>query len=57
MQSAQLAPLIREFDLGEDAVDAATAGDMGAFVRAITKKFASDSSKKSDGEPEDMALD
>ena len=53
-QSAQLAPLIREFDLGDEAVAAATAGDMEAFVKALQKK-SKDGDKKD--EPEDMALD
>ena len=54
-QSAQLAPLIREFDLGDEAVAAATAGDMEAFVKALQKKSKKDDDKKD--EPEDMALD
>ena len=53
-QSAQLAPLIREFDLGDEAVAAATAGDMEAFVKALQKKSKDDDKKD---EPEDMALD
>ena len=53
-QSAQLAPLIREFDLGDEAVAAATAGDMEAFVKALQKKSKDDGKKD---EPEDMALD
>ena len=54
LQSAQLAPLIREFDLGDEAVAAATAGDMEAFVKALQKKSKDDDKKD---EPEDMALD
>merc|ERR1712150_212114 len=38
LQSGQLAPLIREFNLGDSAVAAATAGDMESFIKAITKK-------------------
>merc|ERR1711994_364607 len=49
LQSGQLAPLVREFGLGEKAVEAATAGDMAAFVKALQDE-------KKD-EPEDMALD
>lgn len=57
-QSAQLAPLVREFDLGDEAVAAATAGDMEAFVKALQKNKSKDGDgdKKKD-EPEDMALD
>ena len=57
-QSAQLAPLIREFNLGDDAVAAATAGDLEAFVKALQKnQGGSAGDKKKDDEPEDMALD
>merc|ERR1719273_3012292 len=35
LQSGQLAPLIREFNLGDSAVAAATSGNMEAFVKAI----------------------
>lgn len=52
-QSAQLAPLIREFDLGTEAVEAATKGDLETFVKALQKS----ASKKKDDAPEDMALD
>lgn len=38
LQSGQLAPLIREFNLGDAAIAAATAGDMEAFIKAIEKK-------------------
>ena len=57
-QSAQLAPLVREFDLGDEAVTVATAGDMEAFVKALQKNKSKDGDgdKKKD-EPEDMALD
>ena len=56
-QSAQLAPLIREFDLGDEAVAAATAGDMEAFVKALQKKSKDAGDDKKKDEPEDMALD
>ncbi len=56
-QSGQLAPLIREFDLGEEAITAATAGDLDAFTRALQKKEEAKKEKKKDDEPEDMALD
>ena len=38
LQSGQLAPLIREFDLGDDAVAAAASGNLEAFVKAIENK-------------------
>lgn len=53
-QSGQLAPLIREFDLGDEAVAAATAGNLEAFSKAMEDK-AKKAPKKD--EPEDMALD
>jgi len=37
LQSGLIAPLAREFGLGEEAVAAATQGDMGAFVKAFEK--------------------
>jgi hypothetical protein len=37
LQTGQLAPLIREFQLGDEAVQAAAAGDMEAFVKALQK--------------------
>ena len=42
LQSGQLAPLIREFDLGDDAVAAAAAGNLEAFVKAIGSKAKKD---------------
>jgi 26S proteasome regulatory subunit N13 len=57
-QSGQLAPLIREFSLGEEAVTAATSGDMEAFVKALQEmKGAEGTGEKKDEGPEDMALD
>jgi len=53
LQTGQLAPLIREFNLGDAAIDAATKGDMEAFVQALQNKKASEDKK----EEEDMALD
>lgn len=38
LQSGQLGPLINQFGLGEDAVLAATACDMEAFVKALGKR-------------------
>jgi len=55
-QSGQIAPLVREFGLGDEAVAAATQGDMGAFVKALQKDKASGDGDGKDA-PEDMALD
>lgn len=62
LQTGQLAPLIREFDLGDAAIAAATSGDMEAFVKALQNK--KDSSPPSEAKKEDedddddgMALD
>jgi len=59
LQSGQLAPLVREFGLGDEAVAAATQGDMGAFVKALQKEKGGDKSGSGDNKdgPEDMALD
>merc|ERR1711872_681731 len=56
LQSGQIAPLVREFGLGDEAVAAATQGDMGAFVKALQKEKAGDG-KDAPEAPEDMALD
>merc|ERR1711894_342810 len=53
LQTGQLAPLIREFNLGDAAIEAATKGDMEAFVQALQNKKPSEDKK----EEEDMALD
>eukprot|EP00794_Sanderia_malayensis_P012262 gene12262-13527_t len=37
LQSGQLAPLIQEFGLGKEAIDAAAKGDIFAFVKALQK--------------------
>jgi len=55
LQSGQLGPLIREFGLGEKATEAATNGDMEAFVKAIQDEKKQDKPEKD--EHEDMALD
>lgn len=49
LQSGQLGPLVAQFDLGPECVDAAQRGDLEAFVKALDKK----KEKKDD----DMALD
>merc|ERR1711935_1020267 len=59
LQTGQLAPLIREFNLGDAAIAAATKGDVEAFVKALQNKKKSpsgDEEKKKD-EDDDMALD
>merc|ERR1719219_2792545 len=58
LQTGQLAPLIREFNLGDAAIAAATKGDVEAFVKALQNKKKSpsgDEQKKKDDD--DMALD
>lgn len=55
LQSGQLGPLIHQFGLGEDAVMAATACDMEAFIKALGKKqdgSSTTSSKEKDNEKE-----
>lgn len=58
-QTCQLAPLVTEFNLGDAAIEAATKGDMEAFVKALQNKKSSDedSDSKKKKEEEDMALD
>lgn len=56
LQSGQLAPLIREFDLGEEAIAAATAGNMELFIKALQKSKCA-ATTTSNPPPEDMALD
>merc|ERR1739838_816214 len=51
LQSGQLGPLINQFGLGEEAVLAATACDMEAFVKALGKK--KDASSSSGSKEED----
>jgi len=59
LQTGQLAPLIREFNLGDAAIAAATKGDVEAFVKALqnNKKSPSGDEQKKKDEEEDMALD
>jgi len=60
LQTGQLAPLIREFNLGDAAIAAATKGDVEAFVKALqnNKKPTGDEDKKKDDDDDDgMALD
>lgn len=53
LQSGQLGPLIQQFGLGTEAVEAAQKGDMEAFISALQKQ---DKGKKDEGE-DGMALD
>jgi hypothetical protein len=54
LQSGQLGPLVAQFDLGPECVDAANRGDLEAFVKALDKQ----SGKKPDDKKDDeMALD
>lgn len=53
LQSGQLGPLIQQFGLGAEAVDAAQKGDMEAFISALQKQ---EKGNKKDGD-DGMALD
>lgn len=59
LQTGQLAPLIREFNLGDAAIAAATKGDVEAFVKALqnSKKSPSGDEEKKKDEDDGMALD
>jgi 26S proteasome regulatory subunit N13 len=65
LQTGQLAPLIREFDLGEAAIKAANSGDMDAFVKALENKkkdgetppATTEAGDKKEEEDDGMALD
>ena len=57
LQTGQLAPLIREFNLGDAAIDAATKGNMEDFVKALQNKKVSEGNESKKKEEEDMALD
>jgi hypothetical protein len=52
LQSGQLGPLIQQFGLGAEAVEAAQKGDMEAFIAALQNK----DKKKEDGD-DGMGLD
>ena len=54
LQSGQLGPLIAQFDLGQECVDAANRGDLEAFVKALDKNSGK---KPGDKKDDDMALD
>ena len=53
LQSGQLGPLIQQFGLGAEAVEAAQKGDMEAFIGALQKQ---EKDNKKDGD-DGMALD
>merc|ERR1712004_592018 len=60
LQTGQLAPLIREFNLGDAATTAAEKGDLEAFVKALQNSKSSpakESGDKKDKEDDGMALD
>merc|ERR1711862_268220 len=59
LQTGQLAPLIREFNLGEAAIAAATKSDVEAFVKALqnNKKSPSGDEDKKKDDDDGMALD
>ena len=52
LQSGQLGPLIQQFGLGSEAVEAAQKGDMEAFIAALQNK-----DKKKEDVDDGMALD
>lgn len=54
LQSGQLAPLIREFNLGDEAVAAAVSGSLEAFVKAVEAKKGGDKAKKEAGGDDEM---
>jgi len=51
IQSGQLAPVIQQFNLGDTAIAAATAGDMEAFIKAIMEN---DKGKENESNDVDM---
>lgn len=54
LQSGQLGPLIQQFGLGAEAVEAAQKGDMEAFIAALQNQ---DKDKKKEDGDDGMALD
>ncbi|KAK4036179.1 hypothetical protein OUZ56_028245 [Daphnia magna] len=54
LQSGQLGPLIQQFGLGSEAVEAAQKGDMEAFIAALQSQ---DKDKKKEDGDDGMALD
>lgn len=52
LQSGQLGPLIQQFELGSEAVEAAQRGDMEAFITALQNQ----NKDKKEGD-DSMALD
>jgi len=57
LQSGQLAPLIREFDLGDEAVAAAVSGSLEAFVKAVENKNKKGGGAATDADDEMGGLD
>merc|ERR1712079_859583 len=57
LQSGQLAPLIREFDLGDEAVAAAVSGSLEAFVKAVENKNKKGGGAATDADDEMCGLD
>jgi len=58
LQSGQLGPLVAQFNLGNECVDAASRGDLEAFVKGLEKnKSSSDASASEDKKDDEMALD
>jgi 26S proteasome regulatory subunit N13 len=46
LQSGQLGPVLVQFGLPEDAIEAANQGDLRAFAQAMEKHYKKDGDKK-----------
>lgn len=60
LQSGQLGPLMQQFGMTQEVVDAANSGNMDAFIRALQSSQAAatkEAGKKKDEKDEEMALD
>jgi hypothetical protein len=59
--TGQLGPLVSQFDMGADAVDAAKGGNLEAFLHAIQKEVSESPTQEATGKPanegEDMNID
>lgn len=61
LQSGQLGPLMQQFGMAQEVIDAANSGDMEGFVRALQKanekKQSEDKKKDAKDDDEEMSLD
>jgi len=48
LQSGQLGPVVQQFEVGSEAVNAANQGDLEEFVRALQKSNRGNESPKDD---------